>query len=71
VLVFNKCDRIPDDHAGFLCRRYHAIGISAVQPQTLHPLIRHLERALERVRANAGAVPTQQSSEIAALASRA
>jgi GTP-binding protein HflX len=71
VLVFNKCDRIPDNHAGFLCRRYHAIGISAVQPQTLHPLIRHLEQALDRLRSNAGAVLAQQSGEIAALASRA
>jgi len=70
VLIFNKCDRIPNDHANILCRRYKAIGISAVQPETLHPLIRHLEQALERLRSNAGTGAVQQSSEMAALASR-
>ena len=70
VLVFNKCDRIPDDHAHFLCRRYRAIGISAVQPETLHPLIHHLEQTLERLRSNTDTVSTQPSNEIAALASR-
>jgi len=70
VRIFNKCDRIPDDHATMLCRRYKAIGISAVQPETLHPLIRHLEQALERLRSNAGTGAVQQSSEMAALASR-
>lgn len=70
VLIFNKCDRIPDDHANILCRRYKAIGISAVQLETLHPLIRHLEQALERLRSNAGTGAVQQSSEMAALALR-
>ena len=71
VLVFNKCDRIPDNHARYLCRRYQAIGISAVQPETLRPLISYLEEALERVKMNARTSPTQESSEIVALASRA
>jgi GTPase len=71
ILVFNKCDRIPADHADSLCRRYRAIGISAVQPETLHPLIRHLEQALERMRSSTGTVPKQESGEIATLASRA
>ena len=70
VLVFNKCDRIPDNHAAYLCRRYQTIGISAVQPETLLPLIRHVEEALEQLKSNAGTVPAQQSSEIVALASR-
>jgi GTPase len=46
TLVFNKCDRIAPAVADLLCRRYGAIGISAVQPQTLHPLLEHLERLL-------------------------
>lgn len=46
VLVFNKCDRIPQEQAELLCHRYHAIGISALQPETLHPLLRHLEQRL-------------------------
>jgi GTPase len=42
LLVFNKCDRIPADHLEPLCRRYHAIGISALQAGTLHPLMAQL-----------------------------
>ena len=71
ILVFNKCDRISGDHANSLCRRYQAIGVSAVQPETLHPLIRQVEQALGRLHQIANASATDQSSEIAALASRA
>jgi GTPase len=46
TLVFNKCDRIPQAEADLLCRRYHAIGVSALHPDTLHPLLDHLERQL-------------------------
>lgn len=46
VLVFNKCDQLPAGQAEVLCRRYAAIGISALQPETLPPLLRHLEERL-------------------------
>jgi GTP-binding protein HflX len=46
VLVFNKCDQLPAGQAEALCRRYGAIGISALHPETLHPLIQHLEERL-------------------------
>lgn len=46
TLVFNKCDRIPQAEADLLCRRYHAIGVSALHADTLHPLLDHLERQL-------------------------
>lgn len=46
TLVFNKCDRIPQAEADLLCRRYHAIGVSALHAETLHPLLDHLERQL-------------------------
>ncbi len=42
VLIFNKCDRLPAAQAESLCRRYHAIGICALDPSTLRPLIDHL-----------------------------
>jgi len=71
VLAFNKCDRIPGDHAQFLCRRYRAIGISALQPETLHPLIHYLEQALERLGSNISPVSAQQSEEGSAIASHA
>ena len=71
VLVFNKCDRIPAEHADSLCRRYQAIGISAVQPETLHPLIRQLEQSLVRLNPLVGVASALQTSETAALASRA
>jgi GTP-binding protein HflX len=48
-LVLNKCDRIPKGEAELLCRRYHAIGVSALHPHTLHPLLDHLERELALV----------------------
>jgi GTPase len=48
LLVFNKCDRLPVNHVGPLCRRYHAIGVSALQSDTLRPLLTQLEA---RVRA--------------------
>jgi GTP-binding protein HflX len=45
-LVFNKCDQLPTGQAEVLCQRYGAIGISALHPETLRPLIRHLEERL-------------------------
>ena len=69
TLVFNKCDRLPRQEAELLSRRYGAIGVSALQPQTLEPLLDHLEREL------ALAVPAEPSQPAAtdasvALASR-
>lgn len=68
ALVFNKCDRISQAEAELLCRRYHAIGVSALHPDTLHPLLDHLERQLAVI------LPidhtTSANSEAAALASR-
>jgi GTPase len=47
VLVFNKCDRLASDEADRLCRRYGAIGVSALRPDTLMPMIQGLERQLQ------------------------
>ncbi|MCP9446287.1 MAG: GTPase HflX [Nitrospira sp.] len=49
VLVFNKCDRLPAQQVDLLCRRYHAIGISALQPQTWPPLLEVIEKATSRL----------------------
>jgi GTP-binding protein HflX len=49
VLVFNKCDRLPPDEADRLCRRFGAIGISALRPDTLRQLIQALEQRLHEV----------------------
>ena len=49
VLVFNKCDQLPAGQAEALCRRYDAIGISSLHPETLPQLIRHLEEQLARL----------------------
>jgi len=43
LLVFNKCDQLSPQRVELLCRRYGAIGISALQPATLHPLLARLE----------------------------
>lgn len=67
TLVFNKCDRIPPAEAERLCRRYQAIGVSALHPDTLRPLLDHLDRELAGV---ALPQPTSQVDQAAALASR-
>jgi len=46
VLVFNKCDQLPTGQAEALCRRYGAIGISALHQETLPVLMQHLEEQL-------------------------
>lgn len=43
VLVFNKCDQVSPQQAERLCRRYDAVGISALQPTTLGLLLARLE----------------------------
>ncbi|MDN5942209.1 MAG: GTPase HflX [Nitrospira sp.] len=57
VLVFNKCDQLPSGQAEALCRRYGAIGIAALQPDTLPPLLQHLEERLADI------VPLDESSK--------
>jgi GTP-binding protein HflX len=68
LLVFNKCDRLPAAHIEPLCRRYGAIGISALHPATLSPLLTQLEA---HVRALTPARPGTEltSSAMMALAS--
>jgi GTP-binding protein HflX len=46
VLIFNKCDRLSAQDTALLCRRYGAVGISALRPSTLMPLMAHLEQRL-------------------------
>lgn len=46
LLVFNKVDRLEPEECQHLCRRYQAIGISAVQPETLLPLLKAIETKL-------------------------
>jgi GTP-binding protein HflX len=46
VMVFNKCDRLPPEEAVALCRRYGAVGISALEPATLPPMVERLDQAL-------------------------
>jgi len=49
LLVFNKCDRLRDDEAETLCRRYGGVGVSALSPATLVPLIDRLAQAVAEV----------------------
>jgi GTP-binding protein HflX len=42
-LLFNKCDQVPSQQVEVLCRRFGAIGISALEPTTLRPLFVRLE----------------------------
>ena len=71
LLVFNKCDRLPAHQVEPLCRRYRAIGISALNPATLRPLLAQLEA---HVRSLTPETPTwpdfQPDRDLVALASR-
>ncbi len=49
LLVFNKCDRLPAGEAESLCRRYAALGVSALHPKTLAPVSDALDRMLPEV----------------------
>jgi len=69
TLVFNKCDRLPQVEADLVCRRYAAIGISAIRPETLHPLLEHLAHRLAAVLRQEGAPPAKHPASLA-LASR-
>lgn len=65
ALVLNKCDRLSKTEADLLCRRYQAVGISALNPETIHPLLQSLE---ERLASNPGPIRPVPSTEPAALA---
>jgi GTP-binding protein HflX len=69
TLVFNKCDRLPPAEAELLCRRYGAIGVSALQPHTLEPLLDHLEQELAHA-LPAGEGQARLTHDGVALASR-
>jgi GTPase len=69
ALVFNKCDRIPQVEADLLCRRHHAIGVSALHPHTLHPLLDQLERQLALILPPDHPAPPEAEAAVA-LASR-
>lgn len=47
ILVFNKIDMVASDFVKRKTRRYGGIGVSAVNPQTLHPLISAMEERIE------------------------
>lgn len=49
VMVLNKCDRLSAQETHALSERYHAIGVSALDRESLRPLITHLESLLPAV----------------------
>lgn len=46
VMVLNKCDRLSAQETQALCERYRAIGVSALDRESVRPLIAHLETFL-------------------------
>jgi GTP-binding protein HflX len=51
LLVFNKCDQVQTSERDGLCRRFGALAISAMQPDSLAPLITLLDGLLYRAHA--------------------
>jgi len=71
MLVFNKCDQLPAPYVEPLCRRYQAIGVSALQPETLRPLLTELDAHVQSLTAGREPVSVLQPlNETIALASR-
>ncbi|HAD04676.1 MAG: GTPase HflX [Desulfuromonadales bacterium GWD2_61_12] len=44
LLVFNKCDQVDAAETAAECRRHHAVAVSALQRDSLTPLLDELER---------------------------
>jgi GTP-binding protein HflX len=71
MLVLNKCDRLPPDQVGLLSRRYRAIGISAIRPETLRPLLAELYAHVSRITVDrTPTLPSRPQNGEPALASR-
>jgi GTP-binding protein HflX len=67
LLVLNKCDQLSPQRVELLCRRYGAIGISALQPTTLHPLLARLDacvRALSINERQTAGLPLQEEAVV-------
>ncbi len=47
--VFNKADRVNPNLAAVQCRIHHGVAISAIDPETLPPLINRLEEEVEKL----------------------
>lgn len=60
-LVFNKCDQMPLRQVEVLCRRFGAIGVSALQSHTLRPLLTRLETFVKSLSVSAD--QTRQATE--------
>ncbi|MDR4480269.1 MAG: GTPase HflX [Nitrospira sp.] len=67
VMVLNKSDRLSAHEVLVLCERYHAIGISALNRDTLRPLITHLETLLPVLPSSSAAAgnPDQPPQDLA------
>jgi len=70
MLIFNKCDRLPASQADALCRRYQAIGVSALHAMTLHPLIAQLDLRVQSLMADRSNAGVFLPSDVLPLASR-
>jgi GTP-binding protein HflX len=51
-LVFNKEDRVEREEARTLCKRYGAVSISALRPESLEPFFEALEKKLSEIRSS-------------------
>lgn len=44
LIVLNKCDRLPHTDIDILCHRFQAMAISALNPETIPPLVHRLQQ---------------------------
>jgi GTP-binding protein HflX len=56
LLVFNKCDRLPDGQAGNIALRHDAVAVSALDRASLHTLVERLWQSLTRAREDRAAL---------------
>ena len=62
LLVFNKCDQVAPSERDRLCRRFGALAISAMQPDSLAPLITLLDGVLCRAHAFGDSVSADEAA---------
>jgi GTP-binding protein HflX len=44
IIVFNKIDKVSSEEVKQICKRYDGIGISAINKETLIPLIDEIKK---------------------------
>lgn len=62
VMVFNKADKVSPDEAAFITQRYNAVAVSALEPDSLGPLLYEVETRIWESPAGEGSAALTQEN---------